>query len=358
MRGIVWTGSLDITDDLEVGEPGPNEVLVRVVSAGVCHSDLSVIDGTIQFPTPVVLGHEGAGVVEAVGSAVSLVEPGDHVVVITMEYCGACAKCDIGQPTLCLNQTNRIINNRPFTYKGQPAYAFANAAVFSEYTVIRENQAVKIDKDISLDAASLLGCGVMTGAGAVFNRAKVERGSTVAVIGVGGIGLNVIQASAISGATTIIAIDAMESKEPFAYSFGATHFVNAREVDAVARVKELCPRGVDYSFECVGRPNLIRQTLDMLAPGGTCVAIGTNPPGSDIVFPVKDINLDKTIMGCRYGTAKPHRDVPLFIDLYRSGRMKLDELVSKRYPIDDIETVFADMKSGTIARGVLGIGAL
>jgi S-(hydroxymethyl)glutathione dehydrogenase/alcohol dehydrogenase len=356
MRGIVWTGSLDITDDLEVIEPGPNEVLVRIVSAGVCHSDLSVIDGTIQFPTPVVLGHEGAGVVEAVGSTVTLVQPGDHVVVITMEYCGACAKCDIGQPTLCLNQTNRIVNHRPFTYKGQRAYAFANAAVWSERTVVRENQAVKIADDISFDSASLLGCGVMTGAGAVFNRAKVERGSTVAVIGVGGIGLNVIQAAAVSGAMTIIAIDALASKEPFAYTFGATHFVSAREVDAVAAVKDLCPRGVDYSFECVGRPNLVRQTIDMLAPGGTCVAIGTNPPDSEVAFLVRDINLDKTIMGCRYGTSKPHRDIPMFVDLYRSGRMKLDELVSRRYPIDEVEAVFADMQSGSIARGVLGIG--
>ena len=174
MKGIVWTGAMEVTDQLEVREPASDEVLVRIVSAGVCHSDVSVVNGTIPFPTPTVMGHEGAGIVEAVGESVTMVAPGDHVVVITMEYCGACAKCDTGFPTLCLNQTGRIMNNKPFSYKGEPTMAFANSAAFAEYTVVRQNQAVKIPDDISFEVASLLGCGVMTGVGAVFNLSLIH----------------------------------------------------------------------------------------------------------------------------------------------------------------------------------------
>jgi S-(hydroxymethyl)glutathione dehydrogenase/alcohol dehydrogenase len=357
MRGIVWTGSVDVTADLEVCDPGPTEVLVRVVSAGVCHSDLSVVDGTIQFPTPTVMGHEGAGIVEAVGSAVSLVAPGDHVVITTLEYCGACAMCDTGRPTMCLNQTNRIVTHKPFTYKGTPALAFANSGVFSEYVVIRENQAVKIDPNVSLDVAALLACGVITGAGAVFNRAKVERGSTVAVFGAGGVGLSALQAASLSGAARVISIDILPHKRELALQFGATDFIDASTNDAVSAVRDIAPGGVDYSLECVGFPKLIDQAIEMLAPGGTCVIVGTNPPGSTITVEPRVLNLDKTIMGCRAGTQRPHRDIPMFVDLYKTGRFKLDELVTQRYPLEEIETVFTDMKAGKLARGVLAISA-
>jgi S-(hydroxymethyl)glutathione dehydrogenase/alcohol dehydrogenase len=357
MRGIVWTGSVDVTTELEVGKPAPNEVLVRVVSAGVCHSDLSVVNGTIPFPTPTVMGHEGSGIVEAVGSAVSLVAPGDHVVIMTLEYCGACAMCDTGRPTMCLNQTGRILNHKPFTYKGTPALAFANSGVFSDYVVVRENQAVKIDPDVSLDVAALLACGVITGAGAVFNRAKVERGSTVAIFGAGGVGLSALQAASLSGAAKVISIDILPSKKDLAMEFGATDFVDASSNDAVDAVRQLCPGGVDYTLECVGFPALIQQAIEMLAPGGTCVIVGTNPPGSTVTYAPQVLNLDKTIMGCRAGTQRPHRDIPMFVDLYKTGRFKLDELVTQRYPLEDIETVFADMKAGKLARGVLAVSA-
>ncbi|HEY2562787.1 MAG TPA: alcohol dehydrogenase catalytic domain-containing protein, partial [Acidimicrobiales bacterium] len=191
MKGIVWNGSIDVTDDLEVRRPEPSEVLVHIAYAGVCHSDYSVVNGTIAFPPPVVLGHEGAGVVEAVGSAVTKVSGGDHVVLHTLSYCGACDQCDRGRPTHCRSSLGGL--SQPFTYKGEPAYTFAKAGVFSEYTVVHENQAVRIDDDVPLRVASLLGCAVLTGAGAALNRAKVERGSSAVVLGVGGIGLNAIQ---------------------------------------------------------------------------------------------------------------------------------------------------------------------
>ena len=212
MRGIVYTGEgVEVTDALEVRGPGPNEVQVRMQAAGVCHSDLSVIDGTIPFPAPAVLGHEGAGIVEAVGDAVRSVKPGDHVVIATLASCGACRACSTGHPTWCKSSLGNI--STPFTFKGEPASNFAAASVFSELTVVSEVQAVRIPKDIPLSSACLIGCGVLTGVGAVLNRAKVKPGDTAAVFGVGGVGLNVIQGLRIAGATRIVAVDTVAAKE-------------------------------------------------------------------------------------------------------------------------------------------------
>ncbi len=226
MRGIVYTGEgVEVTDALEVRGPGPNEVQVRMQAAGVCHSDLSVIDGTIPFPAPAVLGHEGAGIVEAVGDAVRSVKPGDHVVIATLASCGACRACSTGHPTMCKSSLGNI--STPFTFKGEPASNFAAASVFSEVTIVSEVQAVRIPKDIPLSSACLIGCGVLTGVGAVLNRAKVRPGDTAAVFGVGGVGLNVIQGLRIAGATRIVAVDTVAAKEDLGRQFGATHFVDA-----------------------------------------------------------------------------------------------------------------------------------
>ena len=240
MRGIVYTGEgVEVTDALEVRGPGPNEVQVRMQAAGVCHSDLSVIDGTIPFPAPAVLGHEGAGIVEAVGDAVRSVKPGDHVVIATLASCGACRACSTGHPTWCKSSLGNI--STPFTFKGEPASNFAAASVFSEVTVVSEVQAVRIPKDIPLSSACLIGCGVLTGVGAVLNRAKVRPGDTAAVFGVGGVGLNVIQGLRIAGATRIVAVDTVAAKEELGRQFGATHFVDAGAGDAAAAVRELVP---------------------------------------------------------------------------------------------------------------------
>ena len=354
MKGVVWDGQeVAVTSDLEVRDPGPNEVRVRMVASGVCHSDLSVVNGTIPFETPVVLGHEGAGVVEDVGSAVRKVSAGDHVVLSTLGNCGACAACDTGRPTHCRDTFGH--RPKPFTLKGEPAYAFANVSSFSEYTVVKANQCVPIDKGVPLESASLIGCGVVTGVGAVFNRAKVTHGHRAAVFGVGGIGLNVIQALKLAGALPIVAIDTNPAKEAMAREFGATHFVNAAEADTKEAVKSICSMGVDFAFECVGHPALVRTAVDLLDWNGTCVIIGVPAATAEASFNVASMYLDKTIMGCRYGTARPQHDFRLIADLYMAGRLKLDELVTKSYPLDDVQQALDDMHHGDLARGVLSI---
>ena len=265
MRGIVYTGDdAEVTDKLGIAEPGPTEVKVKIVAAGVCHSDLSVLDGTIPWKAPSVLGHEGAGIVEAVGSSVRSVKPGDHVVVATLASCGTCRACNTGHPTMCIRSLGNV--STPFTYDGEPASNFAAASVFAEYTIIQEVQAVPISKDVPFTSACLIGCGVLTGVGSVLNRAKVAPGETAAVFGVGGVGLNVIQALRLSAASRIVAVDTMASKEDLARQFGATHFVDASKADAVEEIKKIVPHGpksmaralgpggVTWAFDCVGHP--------------------------------------------------------------------------------------------------------
>jgi Zn-dependent alcohol dehydrogenase len=356
VQGIVYEdGKLQVVTGLELRQLGADEVRIGIKAAGVCHSDVSVIDGTIPFPTPVVLGHEGAGVVEEIGDAVTKVKVGDHVVLTTLGNCGKCDACDRGQPTFC-RDTGPGKLKAPFTVGGERAFQFANAGVFSEYTVASETQAVVIDPDVPLASASLIGCAVLTGVGAVFNRAKVTHGQSVLVIGVGGIGLNVIQGAALADALPIIAVDTNPRKEALARQFGATHFINAAEVDTIEAIKEICPNGVDVSFECVGHPALIRTSIDALDWGGTCVILGVPKFGTEASFLVSGMYNDKTIMGCRYGAGRPHKDIPLFVDLYLAGRLKLDQLVTKTYAIEDIQSTLDDMHNGDLARGVLQIG--
>jgi S-(hydroxymethyl)glutathione dehydrogenase/alcohol dehydrogenase len=361
----VFTGEkAKVTAGLEVRDPGPTEVTVRMVAAGVCHSDVSVIDGTIPFPTPVVLGHEGAGVVERVGAEVKTVKPGDHVVITTLANCGLCSYCNTGHPTWCRRSMANM--TQPFTFDGKPAWNFAAASVFSEYTVVAETQAIPIDREVPLTSACLIGCGVITGVGAVLNRAKPSPGQTAAVFGVGGIGLNVIQALNLSQASRIIAIDTVPAKERLARDFGATDFIDARDVDTVAAVRELVPfasgqpngpmsaGGVDWSFDCVGHPAVLRNAIDVLDWGGNCVIIGVPPPDAELHALIGRLtHVDRGLMGCRYGSTRPHHDIPLFIELYRQGRLKLDELVSQTYPLEGFDTVVADMHEGKLARGVL-----
>jgi Zn-dependent alcohol dehydrogenase len=356
VKGVVFDGKeLSISNGVEVRDPGPGEVRVRLVASGVCHSDLSVVDGTIPFPTPVVLGHEGAGVVEEVGSAVRKVKVGDHVVLSTLGNCGACPSCDAGRPTMCRDTYGRL--GKPFTVDGDPAFAFANVSSFSEYTVVKANQAVPIDKTVPLESAALIGCGVVTGVGAVFNRAKVTHGQSAAVFGVGGIGLNVIQGLRLADALPIIAIDTNPAKESIAREFGATHFIDASSVDTEEAVKEIVPGGVDFSFECVGHPAVIRTAIDLLDWAGTCVILGVPPLGTEASFVVAGLYLDKTIMGCRYGSARPQHDFRLMADLYLAGRLKLDELVTRTYPMEDVQRALDDMHHGDLARGVLSISS-
>jgi Zn-dependent alcohol dehydrogenase len=352
MKGVVFDGAkAEVVADLEVNDPGPGEVLLRIVAAGLCHSDLSVINGTIPFPTPVVLGHEGAGVVEAVGSEVTNVAPGDHVALSTLSNCGACEQCDRGVPTLCRRTFGR--QRQPFHWAGDRAYSFASTAVFAEYTVVKANQAVRIPSDVPFPSAALLGCGVLTGVGAVRHRARVAPGDTVAVIGVGGVGLNVVQACRLAHAARIIAVDINADKEGTARAFGATDFVDASAMETVPAVKALVKGGVDHAFECVGHPALIRTAIDMLGWGGTCVMLGVPAATAEVSFNVASMYLDKSILGCRYGSSRPQSDIPLYVELYRSGRLMLDELVTQTYPLEDFPAAVRDMETGKLARGVL-----
>jgi len=353
MRGIIYQGDgPELVDDLELVDVRPGEVKVDIESAGLCHSDVSVLDGTIPFPTPVVLGHEGAGVVSEVGDGVTSVQPGDHVVLSTVASCGTCAQCSAGKPTHCANSTARFV--KPFRRGDQKLFQFAAAGTFAEQTIVTESQAIKIDPEIGFDVASLIGCGVITGVGAVLNRAKVQAGESAVVIGAGGIGLNVIQGLRLARANPIIAIDANRNKETLARQFGATEFVLAEEgIDTVAAAKELSGGGVDYAFECVGHPALIKQSTEMLGTGGNTVIIGVPPLGTEASFTVFGLYHDKGIMGCRYGTARPHHDFPFLATQYQAGNLMLDELVSATYDLADFDKALDALHEGNTARGVL-----
>jgi S-(hydroxymethyl)glutathione dehydrogenase/alcohol dehydrogenase len=347
MRAVVFDGKrAEVVDDLAVRDPGPGEVLVAVSAAGLCHSDLSVVDGTIPFPVPVVLGHEGAGIVEAVGAGVRHVRPGDHVALSTLANCGACADCDRGRPTMCRSAIGRPA--RPFSRAGREVFQFAANSAFAERTVVKAVQAVRIPDDIPLTSAALIGCGVLTGVGAVLNRARVDRGDSVVVIGAGGIGLNVVQGARIAGATRIVAVDANPEKEAAARLFGATHFLTS-----TTGVRDILPTGADHAFECVGRVQLIRQAIDLLDRHGQAVLLGVPAATAEASFLVSSLYLDKSILGCRYGSSRPQRDIALYADLYREGRLLLDELVTATYPVEEFAKAAQDAEEGRVARAVL-----
>ncbi len=360
MKAIVWDGQkASVESGIEVRDLRAGEVRVKIEAAGLCHSDVSVLNGDIMFPPPVVLGHEGAGVVVQTAPDVTNVAVGDHVVLSTLGNCGQCAQCDRGKPTFCRQSLGKL--SRPFTQgegdEAKKLFQFANLGVFAEETVVKATQAVKVPDDLPLTSASLIGCGVLTGVGAVFNRAKVTHGESVVVIGVGGIGLNVIQGAALSDGLPIIAVDTNPQKEAFARQFGATHFIrpDGPDFDLVAAVKEICPNGVDHVFECVGSTALIRTATDLLDWGGNLVMLGVPKMGSEASFVVNTMYNDKTIMGCRYGSARPQYDIPLMVDLYRAGRLKLDELVSATYPLEDFQVALDELHEGKLARGVLQV---
>ncbi|MFH8990774.1 alcohol dehydrogenase catalytic domain-containing protein [Streptomyces sp. NPDC017940] len=347
MRGVVFDGErAEVVDDLQVRGPGPGEVLVAVAAAGLCHSDLSVLDGTIPFPRPVVLGHEGAGVVDAVGAGVTHVAPGDHVALSTIASCGACAECGRGRPTMCREAIGRP--RQPFTRAGAPLHQFAASSAFAERTVVEAVQAVRIPDRIPLTSAALIGCGVATGVGAVLNRARVAYGDSVVVIGTGGVGLNVLQGARVAGATTVVAVDNDPAKEAAARQFGATHFLPSTD-----GVPQILPTGADHAFECVGRVELIRRAVDVLGPHGQAILLGVPPAKAEASFLVSSLFLDKSILGCRYGSSRPQRDFALYADLYLAGRLLLDELVTRTYPVEEFALARADAEGGKVARAVL-----
>jgi S-(hydroxymethyl)glutathione dehydrogenase/alcohol dehydrogenase len=350
-----------VVEQIDCQEPQAGEVLVRIAASGVCHSDLHVIHGTQTTPLPVVLGHEGAGIVEAVGPNVTRVKVGDHVVLSWVPYCGQCVHCLAGRPNLCsaayavmakgtlLDGTSRLSRS------GKPVYHYSFISSFAEYAVVPESGCVVIEPDIPLDKAALVGCAVMTGVGAAINTAHVQPGSTVAVIGAGGVGLNAIQGARLAGAASIIAIDVNPSKLAHARVFGATHLINAAEVDVDAAIRELTKGvGVDYSFEAVGRQETMRQCWEIARPGGMVVMVGIAPEGKELSLPAnRVVREERRLMGSFYGSARPHVDMPMILNLYMAGKLLLDELVTHRFSLEEINDAVHALESGEAIRPVI-----
>lgn len=342
-------------EEVSISKPGPREVLIRTAAAGVCHSDLHFVEGLYPAITPVVLGHESAGIVEQVGSDVTYVKPGDHVITCLSVFCGHCEHCLTGHMSLCQNpETKRGAEDDPrLSQNSEAVQQFANLSSFAEQMLVHEHAIVKIREDMPLDRAALIGCGVTTGVGSVFHTAGVEPGSTVAVIGCGGVGLSCVNGAALAGAGKIIAVDMVDSKLEMAKTFGATDVVNGNDGDPVEQVRELTGGGVHYAFEAIGLKVTAEQAFSMIRPGGTATIIGMIPVGTKIELMGSAFLQEKTIKGSMMGSNRFRVDMPRFIDFYLQGKLHLDEMVSKRIGLGDVNEAFADMKSGSVARSVI-----
>ena len=350
---------LDVTH-VDVQDPLPGEVLVRMAVGGVCHSDLHIMTGHLNAALPAILGHEGSGVVAEVGPGVTSVKPGDHVIPLWRLSCGTCDYCAGGRPALCeegtqIRMTGRLLDGTSrFKLGGSEIKHFAGVSTFSEYSVIPAGALLKIPSDFPLEKAALLGCGVITGVGAAFN-APVTPGCSVAVFGTGGVGLNVIQGAAIAGAEKIIAVDLLESKLAFARRFGATHAVNASAGDPVKQVRDIAGgKGVDLAFEVVGLSKTIRQAYDSLRKRGKAIVVGVSPNTNEVSVPTLSLVYEERVLtGSLYGSARPKTDIPMLMNLYQAGKLKLDELLTRTYPFEQINEAYEALERGEVARSVV-----
>ena len=345
-----------VIEDVEVTKPGPHEVLVRTAFAGLCHSDLHFIEGLYPHPLPVVLGHESAGIVEAVGSEVHYVEKGDHVITCLSVFCGTCENCNSGRPVLCLDTEVKTLPGqvKRLSMKGSHVNTFTNLSSHAEMMLVHENSMVKIDKDFPLDRAALIGCGVVTGTGAIFNTAKVAPGETVVVLGCGGIGMAAINGAAIAGAGRIIAVDTNPVKLQLATKLGATDIVDVRNGDPVAQVRELTKGQVHHAIEAVGAKITAEQAFQMLGPGGVATIIGMIPFGTKIeLHGIEFLRGEKKMQGSSMGSNRFRVDMPRLIEHYMKGRLHLDDWISARIKLSEINDGFADMKSGKVLRSVI-----
>jgi len=342
-------------DEIELDKPARREVLIKTAFAGVCHSDLHFAEGLYPFPCPCVLGHESAGVVEAVGEDVTYVKPGDHVITCLSTFCGECEFCLTGRMSLCLSPSTKRDPKgaQRMRYKGQPITQFINLSSYADHMLVHEHSLVKIRPDMPLDRAALIGCGVMTGVGAVFHTAKVPPGSTVAVVGLGGIGLAAVNGAAIAGVGRIIAVDMVGSKLNLAKEFGATDVVNAADGDPVKQIKEMTDGGVEFSFECVGLKKTAEQCFSMLRRGGTATVIGMIPVGTRIELHGPEFLAEKKIQGSAMGSNRFRLDMPRLIDFYLRGDLKLDKMISGTLKLEQINDAFKQLKTGEVARNVI-----
>lgn len=346
-------------ETVELKDPQQGEVLVKVVASGVCHSDLSIQRGILPMPPPIIIGHEGAGIVEAVGPAVTSVRPGDHVILTWLYSCGHCRDCGRGKPHLC--DAAAMATMTGGMYDGTTRFQVGGndmrhwCGSFADHTIVPEQAVIPIRKDVPLESACLVGCGVMTGVGAAMNTARVEPGDHVAVIGCGGVGLNVIQGAAICGAEKIIAVDLLDNKLEMARQFGATHVINPKQGGMVDQIKSLTDgKGCDYVFEVIGNTSIIEEAFGAVRRGGKLVIVGVPPIGVPISLPAFSFPLEeKSVLGSYYGSPRFRFDMPRILDLYMAGKLKLDELVSRKLPLDQINTALELMEKGEVARSVI-----
>lgn len=353
---------LVVRRDVEVEPPRAGEIRIKVAACGVCRSDLSMQDGTTPVPMPVVLGHEASALVDEVGEGVTDLAPGDHVVVSWVPQCGECFFCRRGQPQLCQAADAVLLagglpeGSPRLRLDGQPLFQMCGAGAYAAETVMSADAAVRIPVDIPLDVAALLGCAVLTGVGAALNTATIAAGDTVAVIGCGGVGLNVIQGARIAGAEVIVAVDVHPAKLDMARTFGATHTVDASRTDPANAVRDLTgQRGADVAFEVLGHQDTVDQTVAMTRRGGQAILVGISGLDVMLTLPVflGYVLQERTVKGCWYGSADIRRDIPRLVDLYRDGRLRLDELISRRIGLDDVDGALAALKAGEVARSVI-----
>jgi S-(hydroxymethyl)glutathione dehydrogenase/alcohol dehydrogenase len=353
-----------VIENLEVESPKSGEVAVRLSASGVCRSDLHVLEGDSVIATPpMVLGHEGAGVVAEVGEGVRGIAVGDHVVIALYGPCGECGECRSGDITRCWSETrtHNMYGRMPdgttrLSLSGKTITPMVGSGSLAEFSVVREAQLVKIDPEIPLDLACLAGCGVTTGVGAVLNVAEVQPGTSVAVIGCGGVGLNVIQGARIAGARRIIACDTQTTKLDLASDLGATDCVLVQEGDnLVSLIKGLEPGGVDYAFEVIGLPEIVTAAFDATRMGGTAVMVGAPPLGAELKIDPQKLFSDRRLLGCTGGGNIPARDIPRLMQFYLQGILNLDKLVSQRLPLERVNEAFDALRSGELARTVVEI---
>jgi aryl-alcohol dehydrogenase len=347
-----------VMDEIELEEPRSNEVLVRIVSSGLCHTDLVARMGFLPMPLPAVLGHEGAGIVEKVGSHVTKVKPGDPVATSFIS-CGTCPACKKGIPAWCaefkrLNFGGRRADGSTTMKKnGQTVYgSFFGQSTFANYALVSERNVVKVPSDVPLEILSPLGCGIQTGAGGVFNTLKPRPGSAIAVFGIGSVGLSAIMAAVVSGCTKIIGIDILDDRLKLAKEFGATHVINSGKANPVEEIQKLTGGGIEYTLECTGIPKVLRQAVDSLMLGGTCGLIGVAPVGVEVNLDMQTLLDARTVRGIMEGDCNPDLFIPQLIDLYKQGRFPFDRLI-KFYPMDQINEAAEDSEKGKTLKAVL-----
>jgi S-(hydroxymethyl)glutathione dehydrogenase / alcohol dehydrogenase len=360
MRGAMIMGinqPLEVRDDLEISAPGPGEVHVKVAATGVCHSDISLQNGVLPHPMPVIPGHEASGVVLGVGEGITHVAEGDHVIMAIWPACWNCWYCLNGSPHLCETFTAQAIGASRVRTPDTPLFSYAGLGTMAEEAIVIGHAAVPIPKDVPFDVAALIGCGVATGVGAVLNTAKVRPGSSVVVFGCGGVGISVIQGARIAGAADIVAVDLLDAKLEEAKRFGATHAVKPNELFGVSQ-EVTDGRGFDYAFEVVGRPETIRSAWDATRRGGMTVVVGAGAMDAMVPFSAFELFYqEKTLQGCWYGSANVRVDFPKLLAFWRNGQLDLEGMITRRITLDGINEAFEACAKGEVVRSLIEFDA-